>query len=650
MRTNTMKVKSKKIKDNPVPGSFIFYLLSFIFFSLSALIAAGPIQAEVSVWRVGEGGLSWRDQSSVSAAVDFGHPSVIQPDGFAAGENIARALDWMDGQPDDFTVEGQARVWDNVAVKASNLAIVDGDSTTSTGERFKEFGVDQTGRTFYFDLGASYPANRIVFRPSPDGKEDFVRAFEISINDGRTFSKEGRPIYRVLRRADVNTEPTVHLEFPLQLLRFIKLRVLASNPFEIAEMEIYGLGFVPKASYLSKLIEYEQPVNFGALSLKVSTVGEGTAREEAEVSAAVQVRNGADDTPLVYYRVDPETGGEEEVSEEEYVALSRFEQGPIRNDAARWSLWSNPMRLEAEGVFSRPLDFLPGPRRYFQFRIFFTGSSAEVIRLHSLSVTYSPALAQMALGEVALLSDPAPPGGVVATPTGVETFFTYDVRAQFDAQSGGGFDGIRIETLEEPEDITLAMGDPLTEVLPDSVRIDSTRLVVYFPSRRITGQHNVPLRITFRATPLRYNTTFRGWLLDTGGNLPQPVLPGDASEEVTTGSLQVFGSLEAPLQNLDVFPNPITPNGDGRNDEVVISYDILYLVGKARVEVWLYTLAGARIEKLFSGPLGPGKYRNVWDGRGKEGQLLPPGTYMCKVSVYAEVGTFHQVKTITVAY
>ena len=629
---------------------FIVYRLSFIVLFIYVLISAGPLQAEVNVWVVGEGGLPWSEQSSMSAAVDFGRPEVIQPNGFTAGENIMKAIHWMDGRPDDFTIEGQAYVWDNAAVQASNLVMVDGDSLTSTGERFKAFGVDQTGRTFYFDLGASYPANRIVFYPSPDGKEDFVRAFEISINNGRVFSKEGRPIYSVLRRVEVNTEPTIVIEFPLQLLRFIKLRILASNRFEIAEVEIYGLGFVPRASYLSKLIEFEQAVNFGELNLKVGTVGDGTSRGEGEVSAMVQIRNGADDTPLLYYRVDPATGSEEGVSEEEYAALSPFEQGPIRNDAAHWSPWSNPIQLEMEGIFSYPLDFLPGPRRYFQFRVFFTGSSTEVVQLHSLSVTYSPALAQMAVGEVALLSEPDPPGGVATTPTGRDTFFTYDVRAQFDTQGIGGFDGLRIETSEKPRDITLAMGEPLNEVFPDSVRVDSTSLTVYFPSHRVTRQNNRPLRVIFRTAPLRYNTTFRGWLLDTGGNLPQPILPGDASEEVKTGSLQVFGSLEAPLRNVDVSPDPITPNGDGQNDKAVIAYDIFHLVAKARVEVRLYDLSGRSLREVFSGLLAPGKYRNTWDGRDDKGHLLPPGIYTCKVSVYAKAGTFYQVKTITVVY
>jgi hypothetical protein len=655
MRTTKTKGKRKKEKGkSPFPLlPFAFCLLPFAFLFIAALPGAGPARAEVSVWRVGEGGLSWYDQRSTKnppAAVSFEHPEWIQPNGFVAGVNLTGDISFMDGQPEDFTVEGQAYVWDRAAIKASNLVMVDGEDTTSTGERFKKFGVDQKGRIFYFDLGASYPANRIVFYPSPEGKEDFLRAFQIRINDGRTFSKEGGPIYTVLRRVEINTEPIVDIEFPLQLLRFIELKTLVSNPFEIAEVEIYGLGFVPKASYQSKLVPFEPPVNFGELTLNVSTVGEGLSPEEGEVVAVVRVQTGTDDTPLVYHRLNLETREEEEVTEEVYEDLKfAIEKGPIRPDGAHWSPWSNPIRMETEGTFSYPLDFLPGPCRYFRFSVFFTGSSAAAVRLHSLSATYSSALAQSAFGKVALLSEPDPPGGVVTTPIGVETFFTYDVRAEFDAQSEGGFDGLRLETLVAPDSITLSMGDPLTEVQHDSVQIDSTGLMVYFPSHRVTRQNNPPIRVTFRAALLRYNTTFKGWLLDSGGNLPQPILR--VSEKAWTGFFQVFGSLEAPLRDVEVLPNPITPNGDGRNDEAVISYDIFHLVEKAQVAIRLYDLSGARVREVFSGLRDPGNYdEDIWDGRDEEGQLLPPGTYICRVSLHTETEVFDQVKAITVVY
>ena len=64
-------------------------------------------------------------------------------------DNIVGTLSWADvgGTPGDFVTEGQARVWSNVAGKLSgeDLVMVDGADATSTGDRFKRVGVNQTG-------------------------------------------------------------------------------------------------------------------------------------------------------------------------------------------------------------------------------------------------------------------------------------------------------------------------------------------------------------------------------------------------------------------------------------------------------------------------------------------------------------------------
>ena len=67
-------------------------------------------------------------------------------------------------------------------------------------------------------------------------------------------------------------------------------------------------------------------------------------------------------------------------------------------------------------------------------------------------------------------------------------------------------------------------------------------------------------------------------------------------------------------------------------------------------EVRVYDRSGASIRKVFCGLRDPGKYGDIWNGRDEEGQLLPPGTYICKVSVHTGAETFDQVKTITVVY
>ena len=137
---------------------------------VAALLCAGPATSQVSTWHVGEGGeFDWDDQGMIEAAVEFVGTS-LRPRGLSPEENIVATLEWFDvgGTPGDQVTEGQARVWSNVASKVSNqdLVMVDGNASTGTGDTYKATGVRQKGRTFTFDLGASFPADRIVFYPT----------------------------------------------------------------------------------------------------------------------------------------------------------------------------------------------------------------------------------------------------------------------------------------------------------------------------------------------------------------------------------------------------------------------------------------------------------------------------------------------------
>lgn len=605
-------------------------------------IGMGTGWAEVKTWTVGGGRLSWPSQEEMSVAIDRSNTRVIQPDKFSLGENISGAVVWTDGKPKDLTVEGGARIWDNTALQASNLMVVDGDSTTSTGDRFKKFGVDQTGVSFFFDFGASYPMERIVFYTSPAGKKDHPRGYEIFVNDGMNFSDRGEPIFgeaELLRREQLNTLPRVDITFPAQLVRFMKLRILSPNPFEIAELEAYGEGFVPRAHYRSKFIVFDSPVNLGNLSVQVTQLVRGEEKVGGS-SVALEVRNGEDDTPLSYHRRNPETGSEEVISKEDYDALPVNEKGSIRDDAEHWSPWSTPFVMDSTGTFTLPLDFLPSPRQYFQFRLSLEGLATEAMRVNRLSVQYSDPLATGVVGAVRLLGEETPEKGAATAPVGVDTSFIYDIRARFDSEAFVGFDGVRIATPDTVGSVRLEMGDPLARVEPDSIRVEDAYVEVYFPSHRVTPGDNRPIRVTFRAAPLTYTTTFNGWVLDTGGNLPQPILP-----EIYR-ALLVFGSSTDPSVSLRISPRIITPT----HNEVVISYVLTQFAAPVQVEVEIYDLTGCRVKRLSSRRLNPGRYEEMWRGKDEEGEMLPPGTYLCRVAVSTDVNTLEEVRTITIVY
>lgn len=617
---------------------------------------------QIQQWVLGgKKGSTWPSQSlSIAGLDDRGAPGAIQTAGFQPDVNIVRALTWSYGIPTDFITEGHARLWDNTARRSSILMVVDGDDTTSTADLFKEFGVDQTGRTFFFDFGTRFPVNRIVFFPRQSGEDagghpfsdDFIRKFEISFSNGVTYGPGGQPVYSILKDVPFNTETIVDIRFPLQFVRFLRLRVSSSNPFEVAEFQVYGLGFVPKGIYLSKVIDLGALSNFGRLFTAISTFSRGetglTPSEGRAVRAAIRMRTGKDNGPLTYFRLlDPRTKEEEEISEEQYRTLKVEEQGRIIDDDVNWSPWSPPLRSGEQIP-------LPSPRRFFQLQFVLESFSVlETIRVDSLAFEYTRPLAEAVVGEISRLNEPTPPRNVVTVASGVPTTFVYDVRAKVNT-SDSGFDLLKITTPAQPVFREFLMGIPLEPVDPDSVKTTPNALMIFFPSHRITPQKNLPLRVIFDSRVLTYGTPFLGEISRlTEGVIPQPVEAGNANDAVSTNSLRVLVSQESlgeVLSEIDLSPPRITPNGDGINDAATISYTITILTDPTSIDIGVFTVSGRRIRTIFSGRETSGIYQKSWDGRDEAGHPVPPGMYVCSVSVGAGTGVSKKMVVIAVVY
>ncbi|MEW6755434.1 MAG: FlgD immunoglobulin-like domain containing protein [Candidatus Latescibacterota bacterium] len=607
-------------------------------------LLALPAGAQVATWRIGQGGQTWDTNAQVQAGLVPSGTS-IHPLELTAGQNLTSRLRWAEGQPADFTVEGNARVWDNSGTSGSVL-LVDGVDTTSTRDRFLK-PISQAGRAFFFDLGVAFPVNRIRFYPPPGHEDLAVKAFELFSSDGKTYNDIRRPVYQSLRRVDVSDTSVADLRFPAKTMRFIQLRVLARDGFELAECEIYGEGFVPQAGYLSQLHRFaEGPVNFGRLTV-ASTLLDRTGRPGAvRSSAQAQVRSGADDTPLTYYRRDLESGTETEVTESEHRALSVHERGPVRQDGANWSPWSAPLRVDSTGTFAMPLD-LPSPRQYLQVRVAFAEETGQAVQLDQLAVEYSAPLVDRVVGEVALATDPAPARGQAMVPAGLDTTFLCDVRAEFTRDSQEGFRGIRLTSFPAPVFGRLEMGEPLTPVNPDSVVAQEDGFIVYFPG--MVRANNQRVRLTFSTALFEYTTQVSAWLVGRGGGLPHPVEPGDASGDLHTSSLQILAAAETPAVELDARP-AFTPNGDGRGDELAVTTLLSQFSGEVAVDVGVFDLSGRRVCSLFSGPQAPGAHEYVWSGRREGGELVPPGIYLCRLKVEADARSFVRTRPVGVVY
>ena len=632
------------------------------------ILGAAPnaSRAELNVWRLGGDGESWQRSAFNSAAIDFGNSDSIEILGFASDENIIQSLSWGEGSPRDYVGErASARIWDSLTLKRSNAPLVDGDVNSSSDDRFKRFGVSQEGHRFFLDLGAPFPVRRFLFFPRQSGADsdgrpfssDFIRSYQVRVSDGNSYNEETppRPIYNLISRVEFTREDSADTIFPLQFVRFLQMQVLSTNPFEIAEFQIFGSGFAPRASYLSNVVSLDEPGNFSQIKWEL----EKLRREEdvvtvdslANAELSIRMRTGADDTPLVYFEiVNRFTNEQVEVAESAYNSLPSDVRGVVEEDLENWSSWSPPFTVSPARIN------LPSPRQYFQLEISMKSLSIlDAMRLNNIDIEYhTPPLAAGVLGEVSLLEEPAPPGDVTIAPAGVFATFAYDLLADVDGNSTG-FNALRIFTSEsQPRLVDFLVGDPPESVVPDSTAEEAGSLTLFFPSRRVESRAGGTLRVIFDAQVFVQGTFFNAEVFDTESeDSPQVVLPGDANPEVLTNRLIVLTSDESAqdlLPFFEVTPQAFSPNGDGVNDESDINVTLVQLVLPVDVDVEIFDLGGRRVRSLFSGEEIIGAHTWSWDGRDDSEAVVPPGIYVVAVRVGAGREELVRTGTVALAY
>ena len=619
-----------------------------------------PVWGETVLYKVGGTGTSWSSVGTLSGVDAETVPGAIQPVELTPERNVIGMLEWTVPRPKTYESRRYGYVWDNDPDPygiSDRLVMVDGDPTTSTEGRFKELGRSNVGKTFYFDLGVPYFINRCVFYPRQEGadaegnlyREDFMGGFVLKANDGgpKSFGTtqygDPLPIFNnVLFRAQRNTQSIVDARFRLQPVRILQLRCTSEDRFEIAEVELYGMGFVAEAMYLSKPINLQGRANLSTLKWWA----EGTRRfgedlrnvSDAQASVEVATRVGEDDTPDIYYNAQGE-----EISESSYTLLPKAEQGLILPDRAHWGDWSQYNRSGAPIVYKVP-------PRFLQFRIVLRSNAiTDMVRVDSLQFGFhSPVIADSILGEIAVLDNPTPEYGVTRIAGGKRIPLSYDVRAV--RPTGRGFDTVEITTPSTAHFKDLQIGRPLTSIQPDTFYTPSnTALIVRLPTRIAD---DTPVRVIFECAILLFGAPFGG-SVSNSEDFPQPVVAGDANATVTTNRLELIMDYQSEgklLGSVHVQPSVITPNGDGVNDVGVLSYALLQLTREREVRVRIYDVSGRRIRTLWEGRQKNGEYQTPWDGRDHDGELVSPGIYLYRVTVDSDTKFVENVGTVVVVY
>ena len=601
--------------------SRFFELVKILTRTLVALqLWIGPAVA-VENWRAGDAGASWESVGElIGLTID---ESVLMPAVVDTATNALTGLGKRGGSiespqsRDDLTpllTDGKAATFWNVARDRR-----------------------PNGTSMVIDLGAILPIKRI--RIICD-QETFLRAYELFVHDGNPEQlREDRPVAFINMVASnlEQSEPIIDVQFPLQFVRFIRLISRSGQEFTIEDAEVFGDGFAPTGSFISDIIDLGDPANFGKMVLEASA--------DSLTGILLQTRSGIVPDPRIFYRKTEVFEGEDRSEDpifpiglpeaaEEYDDLVAADKGAIIDNITEWSPWSAPYEDLSGELLS------PGNRRYLQFRLFFSSEDAR----HGSSVDlfsfeYSiPTLAQELTAEVT-------PASVTL---GEAHTFDYFLRSEF-AADNPGFDRVEIQT---PFSASIREVELDGSSIPFAeVEDEEGNLSVLLTADRVENPGQI-LHITFDALVTVYGTTFFGRVFDSQSEeLGQDVVAGDATPESTSNRLSIQGALSRELvMDLQVTPPAFSPNGDGINDELELSFILLRALNPVPLEITLFDLSGRTVRRLQTAGVLNGPQSIIWDGRGDGGQLVSPGLYLLKLSVDTDTGSEEQTRLVGVAY
>ena len=291
-------------------------------------IVALPIFTKAEVVVVGgEEGLPWQSGGgTISASIIRAGSSIEKTNapGGVIDYDPANRPNWIVPQKADTTRNialgldsilrgGAVNSPNNVAIRGTLLNLIDDDGNTALDMR-AESGTQSAqvlGLILDFDLGARFGLNRFKFFPRNGDLEypsvefpfqnEFLRGFEIFVNDGLPESQfEGTPILQTVFVETQNDNSVVDLKITPQYVRYVRLKVLTSAGFDIAEFQVFGTGYVPEASYISNIFDFGDLALLGNLRWVEESIGDPTLS-----SVEIRTRSGNDPQPIEFTKVRP---------------------------------------------------------------------------------------------------------------------------------------------------------------------------------------------------------------------------------------------------------------------------------------------------------------------------------------------------------
>ena len=487
----------------------------------------------------------------------------------------------------------------------SSGALILGDVDAETNLADRKIAVDQTGQSarvtdanmtrnsawnsltpssfnFFVQLDLEEPRliDRVAIRPVTGNTTDFVKGYSLQTSTDNVVFFE-----QVLQERNLNID--IDTSFAPVVAQYVRVQVKAIDRVHnvvISEVEVYGQGFVSSAQFDSEAIDFGDAAdkNFG-IARWTPVIPEGT-------SLAVSFRIGSTSSPSA--------------------------------EDDDWSAWTEPS-TENDGVLIE----LPEPARYLQYRVMMTSGDPSVTpRLEGLQIDYGEPLAVSFSGSVTRTLTGAADDTLTVDEASIGDEHEFDLHLQAEA-GAGGFDILRLKlpNAASVEEVLLN-----GEAVQATLTMSGSTIDLDF-GRTLTGSNTFDLR--FGSVLFDERNVFSAEVLDSARpDNPQQV----AANDVRDDALVIFGVGVSDnvfdKGSLTVTPNPFSPNGDGRFDVVEFSYALAKIGTPQRVRLRVFDLRGRELQELTLQQKS-GSHTVTWDGRGEDGQLVPPGLYLFQVDV-----------------
>ena len=511
-------------------------------------------------------------------------------------------------------------------------------------------------RQLIIDLGGAFFLDNIQILQMNSGSEwtSPFPQYRIQLSDGST-NAGGSLAWEtvgVADRLDISKWPTSQryngFTFPLTKAKYFSFTYrlypndgsaeFIADSFALSEILFYGEGYMPEVQIASVFGGDAPFIELGDSPQNLSTI-EWQADLPPGTRLVLQTRTGDTVRRVTHYlkKNGTEYPGTAEEAKKAYEQDAKFfgkgSVGPIVAEVIPgddWSGWSQRYLRSGERITS------PSPRRYVSIRaILLTDEPTVAPTLRSVVVNFVRPVARSLVAEVL-------PSRLEEI--GLKQDLSYILRSTFEADSRG-FDEILIEA---PEGLDMKLKQVIVEVAGqpavtygatsdelDVVMDESDSLWVRLPEPIKTTSGTAQVELQFESTNYNFNSFFVGSAAHSAfpGSW-QRADDGDANG-VTDSETTVVLALERGdvLGAVELASAVVTPNGDGVNDDMAVTFALMRIGAPTPAVVEVYDLSGRLVNRLRDEAMTTGRHTVTWSGGDRSGVRVAPGIYILRIAI-----------------